>query len=104
MKAGAIGGGMSLKDVVVDKASWKAACVLFNNRSQMTLARNSFCRKQGFPYKCQDYSIIGVRGDAQHYTAGIDGFLWTVPMFITEGKVDSVKEFRVNNILGDPIG
>ena len=95
---------MSLQDVVVDKASRKEARVLFDNGSQMTLVKNSFCIEQGYPCQPQSYSIIGVRGNVQHYNAGEDGFLWTVPLVQMSGEVNTVQAFGVNQILRDKIG
>ena len=49
VRAASIGGGMSLQDVPIDSKSGEVARVLFDNGSQMTLVRNSFCFEHGYP-------------------------------------------------------
>ena len=61
----------------------------------MTLVRNSFCFEHGYPRVPQSYSIYGVGGQVNHYVAGEDGWVWTVPLVRNNGSVDSVQAFGV---------
>ena len=50
------------------------------------------------------YSILGVGGVVKDYTAGLDGWLWTVPLIRNNGTVDSLKCFGVGEVLTGPVG
>ena len=63
---------MSLQDVKINE-NGECTRVLFNNGSELTLVRNSFCFEQDYPRVPMSYSILGVGGVVKDYTAGLDG-------------------------------
>ena len=63
---------MSLQDVRISD-SGECARVLFDNGSELTLVRNSFCIERAYPRVPISYVVCGVGGIVKYYTAGKDG-------------------------------
>ena len=96
---------MSVQDVPVQSMFFQAeARVLFDNGSEISLARNEFCQSQGFSYETVNYGLVGVGGNIEEYSSSNGGKLWTVPLINTKGEQEVVKAYGVPDILSVPIG
>ena len=78
--------------------------VLFDNGSKVTLVRNNFCIKARFKSQPATYTLVGVGGQAQTYSATNGGRLWSVVLQDNEGKTKVIKALGVPDILGDTVG
>ena len=97
---------MSLQDIKVSSSlgSSITARVLFDNGGHITLARNKFCQDAGFKYQSANYTLAGVGGKPQIYTAKKGGKIWTVVLRDNDGVVETVQAYGVTEVLLDTIG
>ena len=78
--------------------------MLFDNGSQIALARNKLCKLAGFKSRKATYTLSGVGGKHQVYTPSTGGKIWTVILKDNNGVVKTVEAFGVPQVLLEPIG
>ena len=62
----------------------------------MTLINNDFAQKQNLRKIDSSYTNQGVGGNIIHYKAGVDGFLWKIPLHRNTRKFHWLKKISDN--------
>ena len=70
-------------------------CVLFNNGSEVTLVRNKLCKRARFKFQPATYTLVGVGGKAQTFTASNGRKVWSVVLTNNKGKTKVIKALGV---------
>ena len=72
--------------------------------SEVTPVRNDFCSKAGFKLQPATYTLAGVGGKAQTFTASNGGRIWSGVLQDNNGKTKVIEALGVPKILEDTVG